>query len=109
MENEEYPLAVDVHRAARAVADGATLLDVREPEELAYCRVEGCLAIPMGQVPHRLADIPRDRELYVLCHHGMRSGRVTEFLRQQGFPKAINVTGGIHAWSLHVDPEIPRY
>ncbi|MCB1121446.1 MAG: hypothetical protein KJT03_07850 [Verrucomicrobiae bacterium] len=109
MEEKTYPIEVDVQTAAQAVAAGATLLDVREPQELAFCKVEGCLAIPIGQIPQRLADIPQEGELYVLCHHGMRSGQVTAFLRQRGFNNAVNVAGGINAWSNYVDPKIPRY
>ena len=109
MEESSYPIEVDAQTAFEQLKQSGTLLDVREPAELEFCRVEGSLTIPMGQVPQRLEAIPKDGHLFVLCHHGMRSGQVTAFLRQRGFENAINVTGGIDAWSTTVNPEIPRY
>lgn len=109
MEDGTYPVEVDVATAARQLEHRGTLLDVREPMELDFCKIRGSLTIPMGQIPHRLSEIPKDEPVYVLCHHGMRSGQVTAFLRQRGFDNTINVAGGIEAWSTEVDPEIPRY
>jgi adenylyltransferase/sulfurtransferase len=56
-----------------------------------------------------LADLPRDRPIMVLCHHGNRSGRVTQFLRANGYSLASNVAGGIDAWAETIDPSLPRY
>ena len=109
MEDVNYPIEVDVVTAANELKEHGTLLDVREPMELDFCKIEGSLTIPMGQIPHRTEEIPKDQPVYVLCHHGMRSGQVTAFLRQRGFDNAINIAGGIDAWSARVDPEIPRY
>lgn len=109
MEETPHPFEVDVQTAAEQLKAGATLLDVREPNELDFCQVSGALTIPMGQIPHQLEALPEEGALYVLCHHGMRSGQVTAFLRQRGFDNAINVAGGIDAWSREVDPTIPRY
>jgi rhodanese-related sulfurtransferase len=85
------------------------LLDVREPWELDVARVEPCLPIPMGEVAARTEEIPRDVPVYVLCHGGVRSGRVVEFLRGQGFGNVTNVRGGIAAWSAEVDASVPTY
>jgi adenylyltransferase/sulfurtransferase len=85
------------------------LLDVREPHEHAICQVAGSRLLPMRQVPEALASLPRDRRLLVLCHHGGRSARVTQFLRANGFDLAINVRGGIDAWAAELDPSIQRY
>jgi rhodanese-related sulfurtransferase len=63
----------------------------------------------MREIPGRLTELDRDREIVVFCHHGSRSAMVVEFLRRQGFERAINMAGGIDAWSLVVDPEVPRY
>lgn len=109
MDESTYPIEVDVLAAAEQLKATGTLLDVREPMELNFCKIGGSLDIPMGQVPHRLDDIPKEGPVYVICHHGMRSGQVTAFLRQRGFENAINIAGGIDAWSAQVDPEIPRY
>lgn len=97
----------DAHAAL--ASGGALLLDVREPHELAICRIAGSTDIPMRTLPSRLHDLPRDRAILVLCHHGGRSDRVARFLRQQGFDRVANVTGGIDAWALSVDPSLRRY
>ncbi len=85
------------------------LLDVREHSELAICRIDGALHIPMGEIPERIGALPKDVPLVVFCHHGMRSANVQQYLEARGFEHIINMTGGIHAWSIDVDPEVPRY
>lgn len=85
------------------------ILDVREPDEIAICRIDGAVHIPMQQVPARLAEVPADTALVVLCHHGSRSGMVTRFLRERGYDQAVNLRGGIDAWAVAVDPEMARY
>jgi sulfur-carrier protein adenylyltransferase/sulfurtransferase len=85
------------------------LLDVREPDELAIASIPWAVAIPMGQVPERLAELPKDKPIAVLCRSGARSGRVTEFLNGNGFPDVANVAGGILAWSDAIDPSVPKY
>lgn len=105
----EAPLEIDVTAAAVQLQAGAVLLDVREPDEYAHCHVTGSRHIPMRQIPESIGDLPRDQPLLVLCHHGGRSLRVTQFLRANGFTNATNVAGGIDAWALHLDPAIPRY
>jgi rhodanese-related sulfurtransferase len=100
---------VDVAEAARRFEAGeAVLLDVREPSELAIASIEGALHVPMRQVPARLPQIPKDRPVLVLCHHGGRSQVVADWLAAQGY-QAENVAGGINAWADAVDPSIPRY
>ena len=94
--------------AARQKA-GSILLDVREPFELGIASVKGTLNIPMNQVPDRLAEIPQDREILCMCHHGGRSAAVGEFLLSKGYPKVLNLTGGIASWSAEVDPSVPQY
>ena len=86
-----------------------TLLDVREDSELAICRIEGALHIPMGKIPERADSLPQDRPIIVLCHHGMRSANVQRYLEAKGFDNLMNLAGGIHAWSIDVDPEMARY
>lgn len=93
---------------------GAPLvLDVREPWELqtASIRPEGfeLVAIPMNEIPGRLAQLPTDRPIACLCHHGGRSQRVAMFLAQQGYEHVANVAGGIDAWSQERDTGVPRY
>lgn len=95
--------------ALRGAGGEHVLLDVREPWELAVARLDPALPIPMGEIPSRISEIPRDVPVYVLCHGGVRSGRVVEFLRGQGFGNARNVRGGIAAWSAEVDASVPAY
>lgn len=109
MSEPNYPLEVDVLTAAKEFKNGATLLDVREPVELSICKIEGSTDIPMGQIPARLDELPKDHCLLVLCHHGARSGQVMSFLRSQGFENAINISGGIDAWAHALEPTMTRY
>lgn len=90
-------------------AEPPVVLDVREPQEIAIAAFPGALSIPMSDIPSRAGELPRDREIVVLCHHGMRSAQVAGFLARQGFERIVNLTGGIDAWSLEVDPGVPRY
>lgn len=87
----------------------AVFLDVREDSELAICRIEGALHIPMGEVPARADSLPGDVPLVVLCHHGMRSTHVQQYLQARGFTNVLNLAGGIHAWAVEVDPAMARY
>jgi len=85
------------------------LLDVREPWEVDVAVIEGSNTIPMSNVPARVAEVPRDREVVVICHHGMRSAMVADYLRSAGVPQVLNLTGGIDRWSVEVDPSVARY
>jgi adenylyltransferase/sulfurtransferase len=92
-----------------ARGDGLYLLDVREPWEVDVAVIEGSKTIPMSDVPARMAEIPHDREVVVICHHGMRSAMVADYLRSAGVPQVLNLTGGIDRWSVEVDPSVARY
>ncbi len=105
----ETPLEVDVVTAARLHREGALLIDVREPHEVATCAIPGSQSIPMRQIPESLGALPRDRLILVQCHHGGRSLRVTEYLRANGFTQVSNVAGGIDAWAVQIDPSLARY
>jgi len=91
----------------------SVVLDVREPWEVqtASVRPEGfqLVVMPMNQIPARLAELPRDRAIACLCHHGNRSQRVAMFLEQQGWSDVANIAGGIDAWTVERDPGVPRY
>ncbi|AOG25320.1 rhodanese-like domain-containing protein [Acidovorax sp. RAC01] len=100
--------------AATAPESGRPLvLDVREPWELQTASIAAqgfeVVAIPMGELPSRLAELDSARPIACLCHHGARSLRVAAFLAQNGFGHIANITGGIDAWSLESDPAVPRY
>jgi rhodanese-related sulfurtransferase len=85
------------------------VLDVREAHEVAICGIAGAIHIPMGQVPARMAELPADAPLVVMCHHGMRSARVVSFLRGAGLRHAVNLDGGIDAWAEQFDAAMRRY
>jgi adenylyltransferase/sulfurtransferase len=84
------------------------LIDVREPYEFQIAQIGGKL-IPQNDVPQRLAEIDRDREVVVHCRSGARSQRIAEFLKQAGYPRVVNLAGGILAWSDEIDPKVQKY
>lgn len=102
-------MGVEALRDLLAGGKTPTILDVREPDETQLAPFAGAVEIPMGEIPSRLDELDRDDEIIVLCHHGIRSGRVAAYLVQEGFSHISNLTGGIDAWSLFIDPKIPRY
>jgi rhodanese-related sulfurtransferase len=85
------------------------LLDVRENWEFDTCHIEGATLMPMQTIPARIDDLDEDAEIVCICHHGARSLQVAAFLERHGFGKVSNLTGGIHAWALQVDPSLPKY
>lgn len=95
----------------RAMLDAGTtfeLIDVRTPEERAIAAIEG--ARLLDQAYHdALIALDRDTPLIFQCHHGIRSQRAAEYFRERGFRRLYNLIGGIDAWSMSVDPSVPRY
>lgn len=98
----------DVHQSLETNPEGL-VVDVREPFEFAICRLENAVHIPMRQIPEAIDKLPRDRQIFVMCHHGHRSLRVMQFLNDQGFSKVTNIRGGIDAWARTVDSGMKRY
>jgi rhodanese-related sulfurtransferase len=88
-----------------SIPAGALILDVREDDEWAAGHIDGALHIPMGQVPGRVADLPADRPISVVCRSGARSARVTGFLVQAG-TDAQNVAGGMQIWEAAGRPMV---
>jgi len=89
------------------------LIDVREPEELAIAQLDGFINLPLSQFAswsgHIQSQLDSQAETIVLCHHGMRSAHMCQWLLSQGFTNVKNLVGGIDAYALLVDPSIPRY
>ena len=85
------------------------LLDVREPWEYEHCHIAGSTPIPMNGVPARMAEIPMDKPVVCICHHGGRSMQVAMFLERNGFSSIYNLAGGVNAWAHDVDPAMPKY
>ena len=101
---------ITVHELKQRMEAGEEicLIDVREPHEYQIANLGGKL-IPLNEVPMRLHEIDRDREVIVHCRMGGRSQRVAEFLQQQGYSRVANLAGGILAWSHEIDPALPKY
>ncbi|GAA4419844.1 hypothetical protein GCM10023155_00680 [Bremerella cremea] len=101
---------LDVNNLQKENAD-FLLLDCREQNEFDLVRIEGSTLIPMSELQDRVGELEphRQRHIVVHCHHGGRSMRVTQWLRQQGFPKVQNMAGGINAWAQDIDPSMPTY
>ena len=108
---DEVPLEIPVEELDRMRKDGQehVLLDIREPHELEISALSGSLDIPMGSVPDRLHELPKEGTIAVLCRTGNRSMKVTMWLREQGYDGATNVGGGINAWAERIDPSLPQY
>ena len=91
---------VDVRTARQQAADeGAILLDVREPDEFAAIRAEGAVLVPMSRFVERMAELPRDRPILVICATGNRSRAVAGHLLRNGWTDVVNVAGGTTAWA----------
>jgi len=104
---------LSVHQLSDWLADAGrtppVLLDVREPWEYEYCHLAGSRHLPMHTVPARLAELDPEAEVVVVCHHGGRSMQSAVFLEHHGYRSIHNLTGGIHAWAINIDPAMPRY
>lgn len=107
------PVEISVVETRELIDSGKSLLliDCRETDEVATCAIEGAVHIPMREIPERISEIEAidPERLVIHCHHGGRSLNVTAWLRENSFPQAQNMTGGIEQWSLQIDPEVPRY
>ena len=101
-------LTVKELKARRDAGEDIFLLDVREPYEYQISQIGGTL-IPQNDVPNRLAEIPRDREIVVHCRSGARSQKIAELLKQSGYKDVVNVAGGILAWADEIDPSVQKY
>ncbi len=106
---EEWEIGPQELKARRERGDELVVVDVREPHEAAIARLPGATLIPLNSLPERVSELDSSREIVLHCHHGQRSMRALEFLRQAGFRKLKNLHGGIDAWSREVDPSVPRY
>ena len=84
------------------------LLDVREHHELKIASIEGCVHIPMVEIPNRFLELNLNKDIAVMCHSGVRSLQVCFFLKSKNF-SVLNVDGGINMWSVKIDKKIRRY
>jgi rhodanese-related sulfurtransferase len=107
------PIEIDVQSVKSLLQSGSdfVLIDCREPNEWDTAKIEGAVLIPMSQWMESTGKLKEfaGKRLAVHCHHGGRSLRITHWLRQNGFPEAQNMSGGIDAWSQLIDSAVPRY
>ena len=84
------------------------LLDVREPYEIEICKVKGSLFIPMNEIPQNIEQLDKEKRYAVMCHSGVRSLHVSNYLSSLGYI-SLNVVGGIERWATVVDKNMKRY
>lgn len=107
-------ISVEELKRLRDAGTPHILLDVREEYEWQAARIEGARLLPLSRLARELtaalpADLTPTSHIIVQCHHGVRSAQVTAWLRQLGFSNVFSLAGGIHDWSLRIDPRVPRY
>ncbi|GAC1411941.1 MAG: rhodanese-like domain-containing protein [Candidatus Velthaea sp.] len=102
-------LSVADFKRKRDAAEDLVLLDVREPYEVAVASLPHATLIPMMEIPQRYTELPHGKDIVVMCHHGVRSETVANFLLANGYTNVANLIGGINAWSEEVDRSIARY
>ena len=96
--------------ARLANGEDLQLIDVRQPEEYEYCRIEGSQLIPLGELPRHVEELDENRPIVLICHHGVRSMQALAYLQHRhDMTNLLNLRGGIHAWSVRVDPTVAIY
>ena len=108
-EGDVMEINIDQFKEMLDNRNDVVVLDVREYHEYDICNIEGSVLIPLGEIADRLDELNEDDEIVVHCHHGGRSMRATQFLRDKGFKNVKNLAGGIDAWAEKHDPDMPRY
>lgn len=113
MSKADLPWEIDCRSVKQLLDDGASFqfVDCREPSEYETAKIAGATLMPMSQLMARVAELEPHRQgsIVVHCHHGGRSMRVVQWLRQNGFAGAQSMAGGIHQWSADIDPSVPQY
>jgi adenylyltransferase/sulfurtransferase len=105
----DFEMTVQELKERLDAGEPLTLLDVRNPQEYEVARIPGTVLIPLHELQQRTDELDPAATIVVHCHHGGRSANAVAYLRSLGYEKAINLAGGIDAWSLEVDPSVPRY
>ena len=102
----QMPDEITAAQAAASRDQGALILDVRQPEEWAQIHIPGAVLIPLGDLPTRLKEVPKDREVVVVCRTGHRSAQGRDILRQAGYTHVTSMAGGVTAWQAQGLPTI---
>lgn len=90
-------------------ANPPVLIDVREDWEFEICHIDGSRHLPMTEVVANMDSLDKEAEIVVICHHGIRSQQVAQYLHSQGFSNIYNLDGGIEAWADSVAPDMQKY
>jgi rhodanese-related sulfurtransferase len=98
-----------IHWRADPSRPRPVLIDVREPWEFDYCRIDGSLSIPLGELATRIGEVPAGCPLVMVCHHGHRSFHAAMMLKRAGFAQVHNLRGGVEEWAAEVEPGMKRY
>lgn len=110
--NAEWEVTVQDVKARLDGGEKFLLLDVREPSEYQICKIKGAHLIPLGELPNRIEEVRKlaaGMPIIAHCHHGGRSMSAAAALRKGGLPGVKSMAGGIDAWSIVIDPSVPRY
>jgi adenylyltransferase/sulfurtransferase len=107
--SSELDLPAPEVKAKKDRGEDFVLVDVRDPWEWNFNRIDGAVHIPLSEIPNRYKELDPNTEIVAYCHMGVRSLKAAQFLKSVGFEKVWNLSGGIEAWSVQVDPEVPRY
>ena len=91
------------------MAQGSAVVDVRTVEEVQLAALAGAINIPMSELPARIGELDPKAPVSLFCHHGMRSEMASRFLERNGFTDVAHLEGGIDAWSVVIDSNVPRY
>ncbi len=89
--------------------DNLVLIDVREEWEFETCHISGSRLMPMNRIMSQIDDLDKEAETVFICHHGMRSKQVAQYLESQGFTNVYNLDGGVDQWAKTVDPDMEQY
>tara|TARA_Y100001968_G_scaffold304805_1_gene320142 strand:+ start:161 stop:499 length:339 start_codon:yes stop_codon:yes gene_type:complete len=110
-EKFDFGMEIDPSQASEYLSahSECVLLDVREPDEHAYSRINESLHIPLAKLSERLDSLDANRPILVYCHHGIRSLAAVRLLKAKGFPKTSSIIGGIERWAIEIDSSLPRY
>jgi rhodanese-related sulfurtransferase len=110
MPSDSPPLEIaPAELASLRSRDGCAILDVREPWEVAICGLPGAIHLPLDDLIDRAESLPRDRVLVAVCHAGVRCLIAARHLRASGFDRVTSLRGGLDAWAVEIDRDMPRY
>ena len=109
IEEHSYELTPAQLADKLAARDDIRLIDIREAQEWAICRLENAEWLPMGSIPARMNELGKDETIILYCHHGTRSATALNYLYQQGYRDIAHLKGGIDAWARELDPTMPIY